>query len=106
MAPPEQRPTRPAVAQALRGVIDPEVGLDVVALGLVYGVRAEGGSVDVALTMTTPACPMSSYLVQHAEHALRRLPGVEEARVHLVWQPPWSPDMIDPEARRGLFGKP
>ena len=96
--------TRRAAADALRRVIDPEVGLNVVDLGLVYDVWISGGWVEVTMTMTTPACPMSSYIVQQARGALLRVPGVQDARVELVWQPNWSPEMMDPEARRGRFG--
>lgn len=96
-------PTRLAAAAQLGHVIDPEVGLNVVALGLIYDVRVEGRRVEVELTMTTPACPMSSFIVRQAGGALRLLPGVDDVHVDLVWNPPWSPQMIDPEARRGHF---
>lgn len=77
--------------------------MNVVALGLLYDVQVEGRRVVASLTMTTPACPMSSYIVRQAEGALRLLPGVDDVVVDLVWHPPWSPAMIDPEARRGHF---
>ena len=86
--------TRLDVVDALRQVIDPELGLDVVTLGLVYDVRVEGGRVEVYLTMTTPACPLSGYITQQAEAAIRPLPGVDEVEVVLVWRPQWSPGMM------------
>lgn len=101
---PETALTCRAAAEQLRQVIDPEVGLNVVDLGLLYGLQVEGGRVQAALTMTTPACPMSSYIVQQATGALRALPGVEDVHVELVWTPHWNPAMIDPEARRDHFG--
>ena len=92
---------------ALRGVIDPELGLDVVALGLVYGVDVEAGEADtvdlaVHLTMTTPACPLGEQIVADAETALRALDGVGRIRVELVWDPPWSPERMSPSARQQL----
>jgi metal-sulfur cluster biosynthetic enzyme len=91
--------TRLDVADALRRVIDPELGLDVVALGLVYDVRVAGGRAEVDLTMTTPACPLSGYITQQAEAAIRPLPGVDEVEVSLVWRPSWSPAMMASERR-------
>lgn len=87
---------------ALRRVIDPEVGLDVVALGLVYGLDVHDGAIDVELTMTTPACPLGEQIVADAEAQLGALPGVTAVRVELVWSPPWTPARMSPEARRLL----
>lgn len=93
--------TRLAVADALRTVIDPEVGINIVDLGLVYDVRVEAGRVEIDLTMTTPACPLSSYIIREIERALQPLPGVESAGVELVWSPRWSPAMMDEAVRPG-----
>ncbi|BDG59610.1 metal-sulfur cluster assembly factor [Caldinitratiruptor microaerophilus] len=91
------------VRQALRNVIDPEVGLSVIDLGLVYDIDIqEDGSVRVKMTLTTPGCPMSGSLPRVAEYALARVPGVTNAEVELVWDPPWSPDRITEEGRRLL----
>jgi metal-sulfur cluster biosynthetic enzyme len=89
-------------AAALGTVIDPELGIDIVSLGLVYGLRVEAGRIEVDLTMTTPACPVIGYLLQEVEAALQ--PLSDDVHVELVWQPPWSPLMLSPElrARRGL----
>ena len=104
-AAPGAPPTRRDVVEALRGVDDPEVGLDVVALGLVYDLSVDDGAARVRLTMTTPACPMSHLIVREAASALGALPGVRGVDVALVWAPPWEPAMIDPEARRARFGR-
>ena len=88
--------------EALRGVVDPEVGLDVVSLGLVYGVEVDGDRLTVALTMTTPACPLGEHIALDAERRLQALDGVGAATVHLVWDPPWSPERMAPEARAAL----
>ncbi len=89
--------TEAQVLEALKQVIDPELGINLVDLGLVYDVAIEGADVRVKMTLTTPGCPMHDSLVKGAERALRRVPGVVSAAVELVWDPPWSPNMISPE---------
>ncbi|MCC6644838.1 MAG: metal-sulfur cluster assembly factor [Polyangiaceae bacterium] len=91
---------------ALGEVIDPEVGLDVVNLGLVYEIYVGDGVVCVRLTMTTPACPLSGEIVRDAEERLRAIPGVRSARVELVWEPPWSPERMTPHAKALLGWSP
>ena len=90
------------VLDVLRDVIDPEVGINVVDLGLVYGVEVDGGIVTVRLTMTTPACPLGEHIVRDAEALVRTLRGVDEVHVELVWDPPWSPERMSDEAKRRL----
>src|SRR5690606_21364170 len=104
MEPTPAAPTRPAIARDLRRVIDPEVGLNIVDLGLIYDLQVEDGTATVRLTMTTPACPMSSYIKQQVGGVLQRVPGLRRGVVELVWSPPWSPLMIEPEARAALYG--
>jgi len=93
---------RAAVLEALHQVIDPELGLDVVELGLVYGVDIDEGRVQVRLTMTTPACPLGEQIVLDAQERVAACEGVAEARVDLVWEPPWSPSRMSPYAREAL----
>lgn len=88
--------------EALRGVIDPEVGIDVVSLGLVYGVDVDGDRVAVSMTMTTPACPLGEHIALDAERRLCALDGIRAAVVRLVWDPPWTPERMSPEARASL----
>ena len=95
------RPSRLDVAEMLRYVIDPELGINIVDLGLVYDVRVEDDRVEVDLTMTTPACPLSSYISREIEAALSPMPGVEAVHIELVWSPRWSPAMMAPEVRPG-----
>jgi metal-sulfur cluster biosynthetic enzyme len=83
-------------------VFDPEVGINVVDLGLVYGVDVEDGRVHVRLTMTTPACPMSEQIVRDAEQSIREIEGVTEGNVELVWDPPWTNERMSPLAREAL----
>lgn len=95
-------PSEDQVHEALREVIDPEVGLDVESLGLVYGVRITGGRVEVDLTMTTPACPLSEDILAQAREALGAIPGVTDVHVQIVWDPPWTPERMSPEAKEEL----
>lgn len=93
------------VLGALHAVIDPELGIDVVSLGLVRDVRVTGARVEVDLTMTTPACPLGEVILSDAEEAIRAVEGVEEVEVRLVWDPPWTPDDVS-DAVRDRLGLP
>ena len=92
------------VREALREVIDPELGVNIVDLGLVYGIDvADAGSVRITMTMTSPACPMRDYLQDLVESSVvGRVPGVGAVTVDVVDEPPWSPDLMSDEARRLL----
>jgi len=91
------------VWKVLREVVDPELGINIVDLGLVYDVAIENGTARVAVTMTTPACPLHAYVLEAIESVLRRkVPQIHEVDVRLVWEPPWHPDMMSPEAKRQL----
>ncbi len=95
--------TAGTVREALRCVIDPELGLNVVDLGLVYDVTVEDGNVRVAMTMTTPACPLGETLTEQAEAAIRQtVLGVRSVTVDLVWEPPWRPAMMSDAAKAQL----
>lgn len=97
--------TENEIRDALRGVIDPELGVNIVDLGLVYGVGIDGSRVRVDMTMTTPACPLGDYLRDLVEAGIKqRIAGVERVDVDLVWDPPWNPDMMSDAARRRLEG--
>ena len=86
----------------LRRVIDPELGVNVVDLGLIYGVRCEEGKVLVEMTMTTPACPLGDYLTEEVQRALSPIPGVTGVDVDIGFDPPWSPDKMSEDAKREL----
>ncbi len=88
--------------QQLLHVYDPELGIDLVNMGLVYGLRVQDGAVLVAMTLTTPGCPMGGSIPDQVRSRLETIPGVREVEVALVWQPPWEPDMMSPTAKRAL----
>lgn len=95
------------VWEALRGCYDPEIPVDIVALGLIYDLSVsfeagKGSRVGVKMTLTAPGCGMGPAIAADARSRVERLPGVRSAAVELVWDPPWSADMMNPEARRKL----
>jgi metal-sulfur cluster biosynthetic enzyme len=97
-------PDEAAVWEALRTVVDPEVGENVVELGLVYRVDCAPGRVEVDLTMTSPACPMAGSIAGDAERAIRdACAQAREVRVAIVYDPPWTPERMS-EAARQRFG--
>ncbi|WP_211107273.1 metal-sulfur cluster assembly factor [Azospirillum thermophilum] len=104
------RPPRPApetpgeiVREALRTVLDPEVGVNIVDLGLVYAVEATEERVRTDITLTTPTCPLGETVAEDARAAIRQaLPGVRDLSVRLVWEPAWTPAMMSDDARRQL----
>ena len=93
-------PTKEIVLNILHNVIDPEVGVNIVDLGLVYGVEISGNKLRIDLTMTTPACPMGGMILDDVRRALAGLvPTDAEVDINLVWEPPWSPDKMSENAR-------
>ena len=98
---PDQDLTRSAWEE-LRFVYDPELGLNVVDLGLVYRLQVASGEVEVDMTLTTPGCPMGETMPEAVRQALFMLPGVKEVHLRLVWEPRWEPEMMSDAARREL----
>ena len=96
MATPEQ------VFQALTKVLDPELALPITDLGLVYDVQVDGTRADVKVTLTSPGCALGGTIVDYARHAALGVEGIDEAIVEIVWDPPWSLDMMSDEARMRL----
>jgi metal-sulfur cluster biosynthetic enzyme len=95
--------TEPDIREALRQVIDPEIGVNIVDLGLVYRIDVDGARVRIAMTMTSPACPLADYLKDLVTSAIRdRVQDVADVDIVLEWEPPWDPDMMSDEARQQL----
>lgn len=92
-----------AVIEALRDIFDPEIPVNIYDLGLIYGVDidAEGGAV-VTMTLTTPHCPVAESMPGEVELRVSSVPGIRDAEVNLVWDPPWGPDRMSDEARLEL----
>ena len=92
-----------AVWNKLKEVIDWEIGLDVVTLGLVYDIQVDDqNNVKVLMTMTTPMCPLAGGIMSDAEMKIRTVEGVNNVEVELTFDPPWTPDRIDPIIRKQL----
>ena len=90
------------VKLALRRVKDPELNLNILDLGLIYGIRVEGNDVKVDMSLTSPGCPSGPEIMAEAEAQLHSLPDVGKVEVELVWSPPWTPDRIEPRVRAYL----
>ena len=84
---------------ALRQVKDPELDLNIVDLGLVYGIDVEDGDVRVTMTLTSPGCPAGPMITNDAYRVLRGLEGVKDVNIDIVWEPYWTPERIDPKVR-------
>ena len=87
------------VKAALEGVHDPELDLDIFNLGLVYDVAVDGEKVDVEMTFTSPMCPAGPTIVKDATAAIDALEGVEETNIEIVWDPPWTMDMMSEDLK-------
>ncbi len=98
-------PDQETFVDALKTVIDPELNVNIVDLGLVYTIQSRESEVDVEMTLTTPACPAGPEILKNAVSALEGLDGITKANVKLVMSPPWSPDRMSDEARDilGIF---
>lgn len=97
------KPSEELILEALKQVDDPEIGINIVDLGLVYGTEVEdNGNVMVTMTLTTPACPLNEYIDAAVKAVLADIPGVTGSAVNLVWTPPWGPDKMSEDARLEL----
>lgn len=98
-----QLPSEDAIRDALRQVIDPEVNLNIVDLGLVYAIAVSREEIRITMTMTTPACPVGPLISGQAEAVVQALaPAGTAVAVDLVWEPPWQPEMMSEMARVAL----
>jgi metal-sulfur cluster biosynthetic enzyme len=91
--------TKEEVVEALRGVEDPELGMDIVDLGLMYDVEVEGSNVKVIHSLTSIGCPAGPMIQEGIHDAVAALPGVEDVEVELTWDPPWTPEKMSDDAK-------
>ncbi len=99
-APLSRVPDEAQIREALRNVIDPELGMNIVALGLIYRIDVTADKVLIDLTMTSPACPMGDMIMEDVERTLSEmLPSGVSFEAQLVWEPPWNPSMMDASAK-------
>ena len=90
------------IVKALKECYDPEIPVNVWDLGLIYDVNVDGEKVHVKMTLTAPGCPMHAFISREVKEKLQSISGVKEATVEVVWDPPWSPDKMNPQARAQL----
>lgn len=96
--------TKEAILQELKQVIDPELNINIVDLGLIYeiGILHETGEVTITMTLTTPGCPLSMVFEEWVPDAVKKVDGVKKVMIDLVWEPAWNPDKISDDAKEEL----
>ena len=94
--------SKDVVLGVLKTVLDPEIALNIVDLGLVYDIEIKGKSVSVKMTLTTPACPLGPELMDEVKRKVGALKGVERVDVEIIWEPPWTPDKMSDYAKMEL----
>ena len=94
--------TQQDVLKALEAVTDPELGLNIVEMGLIYDVKVENDEVYVKMTLSARACPLHGSILNGAENVIKRINDVKAVKVELVWDPPWTPDRIVPETKKRM----
>ncbi len=94
--------TKDQVYEALHGCYDPEIPVNIVDLGLIYDVEINEDKVNVKMTLTAPGCGMGAMIASDAQQKILQIPGVSEAKVDLVWDPPWDASRISDEAKQKL----
>jgi len=98
-SPPPGAISEDQVKLALRRVKDPDLSLNIMDIGLVYGIQVDGGDVKVDMTLTSPGCPSGPEIMGDAEREIKSLPGVENVTINLVWSPFWTPEKMEPRVR-------
>ena len=91
--------TKDDVVEALHGVEDPELGMDIVELGLFYDAEIDGPKVKVTYTLTSMGCPVGPMIQENIDQIARSMPDVEDVEVELTWDPPWSPEKMSDDAK-------
>ena len=94
--------TEKQVRSKLKEVLDPEIGINIVDLGLIYDVEVDKAQVNIKMTFTTPACPLLGYIVNNVQSKVRELKGVSDVQVQFVWEPRWTPERMSKDAKKQL----
>ena len=94
--------TENRILEVLSNVYDPEIPIDIVNLGLIYGIDIDGGNVRISMTMTAPGCPASAQIAGESKILVGEIPGVESVEIDLVWDPPWDPSKMSEEAQQSM----
>lgn len=90
------------VYEALKQIVDPEVGFDIVSLGLIYDVRVKDGIVNIVMTLSSPSCPISDVILGWVEQAVLGIEGVEDINIELSFEPPWNIEMANDDVKKAL----
>jgi len=99
-----QAPTIEQIREKLREVVDPEINLNIIDLGLVYDIQYDNGDVLITMTLTSPGCPLGPIIRGEAYAKLKELPGVKDVDVQIVWDPPWDPRTMASEDVKMMLG--
>lgn len=91
------------IIQALKKVIDPELNMNIVDIGLIYDIQNEDGDVTIGMTLTTPGCPLKEFFISEIETVLFDLQNINDVHVEFIWSPPWDLSMMDENAKHKVF---
>jgi metal-sulfur cluster biosynthetic enzyme len=95
-------PDQAQIYERLKHIYDPEVGINIVDMGLIYSLDIADNKVEITMTLTSPGCPAGPQILSQVDSQVKTLDGIEEVDIKVVWSPPWSPDMLSEEARDQL----
>jgi metal-sulfur cluster biosynthetic enzyme len=95
-------PDQALIYEKLKQIYDPEVGINIVDMGLIYSLDIAENRVEITMTLTSPGCPAGPQILSQVDSQVKTLDGIEDVDIKVVWSPPWSPDMLSEEARDQL----
>jgi metal-sulfur cluster biosynthetic enzyme len=95
-------PDQALIYEKLKQIYDPEVGINIVDMGLIYSLDIAENKVEITMTLTSPGCPAGPQILSQVDSQVKTLDGIEDVDIKVVWSPPWSPDMLSEEARDQL----
>jgi metal-sulfur cluster biosynthetic enzyme len=95
-------PDQALIYEKLKQIYDPEVGINIVDMGLIYSLEIAENKVEITMTLTSPGCPAGPQILSQVDSRVKTLDGIEDVDIKVVWSPPWSPDMLSEEARDQL----